>query len=164
RKLIVPKTVMARSRGETSVVSEPCIERGDHKFSFDTKKLKETSRLRMQGEDYYTPVKIITLAAPPSLRELAVDKAEPAYLYHRLQGGAQAPLKDKKQLFRGYPIAVVGEISTIDVPIGTDLVVKAVADRKLREPVRMRAPGVLGGGVGALIPSETVKLTGDGTT
>src|SRR5260370_24702936 len=104
------------------------------------KKLKETSRLRMKGEDYYTPVKIITLVAPPSVRGLSVDKEEPAYLYHRLQGGDQAPLKDKKQIFTNFAVSVVGEMSTIDVPIGTDVLVQAESDRKLREPVRIKAP------------------------
>jgi hypothetical protein len=160
RRLVVPEDVIARSRGETSVVSEPCIPQRYNKFSFDLNKLKETSRLRMQAEDYYTPVKLVTLVAPPSVRGLTVDKQEPAYLYHRLQDGEQGPLKDKKQGFRNFPITVVGEVSTIDVPIGTDLALRAEADRKLREPVRMKAPGSKD--TGAIVPDNTVQLAADG--
>ena len=89
RRLKFEVDVIARSRGETSVVSEPCIPQRFNKFSFDLNKLKETSRLRMQAEDYYTPVKLVTLVAPPTVRGLSVDKQEPAYLYHRLQDGEQ---------------------------------------------------------------------------
>jgi hypothetical protein len=160
RRLVVPGEVIARSRGETSVVSEPCIDQQYNKFSFDLGKLKETSRLRMQAEDYYTPTKLITLVAPPTVRGLSVDKLEPAYLYHRLQDGAQAPLKDRKQVFTNFSISVVGEVSTIDVPIGTDLVLRAQSDRKLREPVRMKAPG--GKATGAIVPDNTVQLAEDG--
>jgi hypothetical protein len=160
RKLVIPQEVKVISRGETSVVSEPCVAQRDNKFSFDLNKLKESARLRMRGEDYYTPAKLITLVAPPSVRRLSVDKDEPAYLYHRLQGGVQQPLKGQKQIFRDFAISITGELSTIDVPIGTDLVVKAQTDRKLREPVRIKAPA--GREPGAVVPDQTVMLAEDG--
>src|SRR5207253_4073858 len=123
-------------------------------------KLKESARIRMQGEDYYTPAKLITLVAPPSVRRLSVDKEEPGYIYHRLQGGAQEPLKGRRQIFSDYTISITGELSTIDVPIGSDLVLHAQTDRKLREPVRMRAP--VARDAGSVVPDQSVRLSADG--
>jgi hypothetical protein len=162
RKLVVLQEVRVIARGDTSVVSEPAIPERDRKFSFALDKLKESARLRMQGEDYYTPAKRITLVAPPSVRRLSVDKEEPAYLYHRLQGGAQEPLKEKRQHFQDYTISITGELSTIDVPLGTDLVVRAEADRKLRKPVRIVAPAARD--AGSLVPQEEIALGSDGQT
>src|SRR5205823_651394 len=106
RKLVIPKEVRVIARGETSIVSEPCIAERDNKFSFALDKLKESAELRMRGEDYFTPRnKRVTLVAPPGVRRLSVDKEEPAYLYHRLQGGEQGPLAGKKQVFRDYTVS-----------------------------------------------------------
>jgi hypothetical protein len=161
RKLEVPadKEVKVIARGDTSIVSEPCEMQTDRKFAFALRKLKETSRVRLQAADYYTPVKLITLVAPPSVRRLSVDKAEPAYLYHRLQGGEQGPLLGKKQIFNDYTVSITGELSTIDVPIGTDLVVRAQTDRKLRRPVRIKPPATRD--AGALVPELESVLVGD---
>ena len=46
------------------------------------------------------------------------------------------------------------------MPIGADLVLRAEADRKLREPVRMKAPGTKD--TGAIVPDNTVQLAADG--
>jgi hypothetical protein len=162
RKLIVPQEVHVIARGDTSVVSEPCIPERDRKFSFALDKLKESARLRMQGEDYYTPAKRITLVAPPSVRRLSVDKDEPAYLYHRLQEGMQAPLKGKRQHFEDYSVSITGDLSAIDVPLGTDLVVRAEADRRLREPVRIVAPATRD--AGSVVPDQSVELQTDRQT
>ncbi len=166
RKLTIPQTVRVIARGDTTVVSESCEplldnkKESTNKFSFALDKLKESARLRMKGEDYYTPAKLITLVAPPSVRRLSVDKEEPAYLYHRLQGGLQDALKGQKQLFRDYTVSITGELSTIDVPLGTSLVVRAQTDRKLRAPVRMKAPPARDAGV--IVPDQTVQLGSDG--
>jgi hypothetical protein len=161
RKLVIPEQVMVISRGETSIVSEPCSPHQDgRKFSFDLNKLKETSRVRMNGEDYYTPSKLITLVAPPGLKHLSVDKEEPAYLYHRLQAGEQVPLRGQKEVFRDYTVSITGALSEIKVPVGTNLVIRAEADRKLREPVRMKPPPGLD--KGGSVPDQSILLSGDG--
>lgn len=162
RKLVIPQEVKVIARGDTSVVSEPCVPQRDNKFSFALDKLKESANVRMRGEDYFTPVKHITLVAPPSVRRLSVDKDEPAYLYHRLQGGEQEPLKGRRQEFRDYTISITGELSTIDVPIGTNLTVRGEADRKLLAPVRIKAPPAHEAGV--IVPDQSVVLKEDGQT
>src|SRR5258708_1386370 len=50
-------------------------------------------------------------------------------------------------------------MSTIDVPIGTDVLVRAESDRKLREPVRIKAPAVRE--TGAVVPEQSVQLAAD---
>jgi hypothetical protein len=162
RKLELPAEVKVIARGETSIISKPADPQRDHKFTFSLDQLKETAKLRMQGEDYYTPAKLITLVAPPSVKRLSVDKEEPAYIYQRLQGGEQGPLKGLKQRFRDVTISITGELSTIDVPIGSDVVVHAETDRRLREPVRMKAPAARDArDAGVVVPDQTVLLGSD---
>jgi hypothetical protein len=161
RRLTVPQQVRIIARGDTTVLSETAdaLTDNEHKFIFPLDKLKESARLRVRGEDYYTPAKTITLVAPPSVRRLSVDKEEPAYIYHRIQGGLQDALAGKKQIFRDYTVSITGELSTIDVPIGTNLVVHAETDRKLRAPVRIKGPPVRDAGI--VVPDQTVQLGSD---
>src|SRR5205814_3600276 len=98
RRLTIPESVKVIARGDTSVISKRALDLGERKWAFALSELKESARLRMSAEDYYTPAKRITLVAPPSVRRLSVDKEEPAYLYHRIQGGVQEPLAGQKQL------------------------------------------------------------------
>ena len=103
------------------------------------------------------------IQVPPNcdltLGMVCVDKDEPAYLYHRLQGGEQIPLRGARQTFRDYTVSITGETSTIEVPIGSDLVVHAATDRKLQRPVRIEAPPSVE--TGAIVPDQIVHLADD---
>ena len=123
--------------------------------------LTESVRFTARGADYYTPYKKITLVPPPSIDVLTVDKEEPAYIYYRVQGEQQA-LKGKKQFFYGYTISNMGDASTISVPLGTNLVLHATADRPLKDGIRMRAPAQADDR-GATVPNVPVLLDAGGT-
>jgi hypothetical protein len=162
RKLVVPQYVEVHYRGANTKATEPCQALPDRKFSIGLANLKESVRFRVRGEDYYTPAKLITLVPPPSITKLTVDKEEPAYLHHRLQGGEQAPLKGKKQVYRDYAVSITGELSTIEVPLGTDLVIRAETDRKLKEPVRLTSAANREAGFAAATGNPTLNPDGKG--
>jgi hypothetical protein len=160
RKLEVPTAVDVHYRGENTKVSQPGEAKSDHKFSIGLGELQESVRFRVRGGDYWTRPRKITLVPPPSVIALHLDKEEPAYLYHRLQG-EQAPLKGKRQFLTDVPSSVTGDMSTIDVPYGASLTIKAKMDRPLKEEIRIRPPA---GGLkesGSLVPDVPVERAAD---
>lgn len=162
RHLEAPQRVMAYFRGDNAKITKELVDKVDNKYTVSLDELKESVRFRVRGDDYYTPVKKITLVPPPSLRRLAVDKKEPAYIYWRLQGD-QAKLKDMRQIFSDYTVSVDGDVSTIRVPIGTSLVLHAEADRKLKKDLRIRAP-LRSDESGSYVPERPPVLKDDGAT
>ena len=154
RKLVIPRSIQVYYRGESRKSESPHELQPDNKYSVGLGDLKESVRFTARGEDYYTPYKRITLVPPPSIKALAVDKEEPAYLYYRVQG-EQSALRGAKQLFNKYPVSVMGESSTIQVPLGANLVIHAETDRPLKAGIRMRAPAQTEER-GAVVPSVPV--------
>jgi hypothetical protein len=140
RRLEVPSEVYVYYRGKTTKSSSAHERQEGRKYSIGLGELKESVRFTVRGEDFYTPYKLITLVPPPSLTHLSLNKAEPAYIYWRLQGGDQTPLKGKKQRFHDVPVSITGEVSSIQVPLGTDLELIAHADRELKDGVRLAVP------------------------
>ena len=89
----------------------------------------------VQAEDYYTPRRTITLVPPPGLVGLGVQEDRPAYLYYRPDDATSlAFLRGKKQPFEERDVLQAGsEISRIDLPAGTDVVLTAKSDKVLKE-------------------------------
>ena len=139
RKLIIPQQIQVFYRGESKKSDHTHSLQPDNKYSVGLNDLTESGRFTVRGEDYYTPYKKITLVPPPSIELLTIDKKEPAYIYYRVQGDQKA-LKGKSQLFYGYPISVMGDSSTIQVPFGTDLVIRAGMDRPSSRTTSRCAP------------------------
>jgi hypothetical protein len=140
RQLALPDSVEVSYRGSKTKGRDSRQRLEDNKFAIGLNDLKESVRFRVRGEDYYTPARRITLVPPPSIAELAIDKEEPAYLYHRLQGDDQTPLRGKLQEVKNYAISTTGETSTIEIPLGGSVVLHARTDRKLRAPVLVKTP------------------------
>lgn len=160
RHLEIPKLIHVYYRGASTKSDHTHDLQPDNKYAVGLADLKESVRFTARGADYYTPYKKITLVPPPSIDLLTVDKEEPAYIYYRVQGEQKA-LKGKKQLFYGFPISVMGEASTVQVPLGTNLVVRAKTDRPLKDGIRMRAPAQTDDRV-ATVPNVPVVLAADG--
>jgi hypothetical protein len=156
RRLEIPQLIQVYYRGANTKSDHTHEIQPDNKYSVGLNDLKESVRFTARGADYYTPYKKITLVPPPSIEALTVDKEEPAYIYHRVQGDQKA-LKGKKQLFTGYPISVMGDSSTVQVPLGTNLVLHARTDRPLKDGIRMRAPAQADDR-GATVPGVPVAL------
>jgi hypothetical protein len=162
RQLKVPTEVRVNFRGKTTKSSNTQTVQEDHKYSIKLDQLKESVRFTVLGEDYYTPSLSITLVPPPAISHLSMTREEPAYLYYRLQGD-QMPLKGKKQVFRDVGVSITGETSTIQVPLGTNLELKAQADRDLRGDIRMLAPANREES-GSITPAGQVRLLEDKRT
>lgn len=160
RKLVIPEMVRVYYRGTNTKSDRPHEIQPDNKYAIGLNDLKESVRFTVRGEDYYTPYKRITLVPPPSIDALTIDKEEPAYIYYRIQGD-QYPLKGRKQLFFEYPISVMGDASTIQVPFGTNMTLQARTDRPLKDAMRLRAPAQADDR-GATVPKVPVELDADG--
>jgi hypothetical protein len=161
RRLKAPSVVQAFFRGKSSKASNPIKKEEFNKYTISLRELKESARVTVRGEDYYTPYKTITLVPPPGLIELTVDKSEPAYIYWRLIG-SQVPLKGKRQQFTGVPVGFTGEYVSLPVPAGTDLTLHAKVDRPLKPGIRLVAPAHRMFKNSVTLPTEVV-LSADGT-
>ncbi|HMF20471.1 MAG TPA: hypothetical protein VKE98_24895 [Gemmataceae bacterium] len=135
----------------------------DNTFYFPLSDLKESVRFTVRAADFATPMQNITLVPPPTIASLSMDKEEPAYIYYRLQGLDQTPLRGKKQIFKDVQAGVMGDVSTIHVPIGTNLTLTAKADRPVKKGIRMQKPAV-SEERGAILPKSEVVLQEDGQT
>jgi hypothetical protein len=162
RQLVIPRSISVNYRGKTTKSTNSHDVQEDQKYTISLADLKESVRFTVQGEDYYTPALAITLVPPPSISHLAVTKEEPAYLYYRLQGD-QAPLKGKRQQFRDVPVSITGESSSVQVPLGTSVVLTARTDRELRGGVRLAAP-TRREEPGSITPASEVRLQEDART
>jgi hypothetical protein len=135
RELVIPAQVEAKFTGATTSSEQTMPPGLNHEYSGTVSSLRESLRFTIRGEDYYTPARRIVVVPPPSLIELKVDEDQPAYLYHRLPfDGSADDLKGKKQQFTDRTVSLTGEKSSIQVPAGTDLVIKAKTDKPLQMP------------------------------
>jgi hypothetical protein len=108
-------------------------------FSCVLNDLKESVRFYVRGEDYYTyPSRKITLVPPPMLIRLERDEYVPAYLYHRTPAdGKLDDLKGQKQVKLNQPVSLTGSTSRLEIPSGTDMVLRGETDKELTE-IRIR--------------------------
>ncbi|MBI2804841.1 MAG: hypothetical protein HYX68_07665 [Planctomycetes bacterium] len=147
RKLAVPSRVDVVFRGEESGRSESIDKPNANKFTISLRELKDSTKFnfRARGEDFFTPKKSITLVGAPAPKGITIDKDEPAYIYHRLIGPDQTPLRGQKHLTRDLPLSFTGDTNTIDVALGSKLAVHVRIDRPLRKDraVFTRDPPVL---------------------
>ena len=133
RKLIIPQTVTVFSKGVTSKNEQMLPRQGDNQYSGTLSDLKESIRFTIQGEDYYTAARRITLVPPPTIIRLVRDEDQPAYLYYRIpRGASRADLKGKKQKLRDQEVSLTGDSSRFEVPAGTDVVLTAQTDKRLK--------------------------------
>lgn len=140
RKLVIPHDVRVVLKGAASQSEQTMQAREDNEFTVTLPELKESVRFTVRGEDYTTPPRKITVVPPPDLVEMTLDEDQPAYLYHRPpRGGTGADLKGLRQIFRGLPVSLTGERSSVDLPAGTDVVLTARTDKPLRERDGVRA-------------------------
>ena len=132
RRLEIPVNVEVLYRGATTSSEQTMPPGVDHEFSGTVSDLRESLRFTVRGEDYYTPYRRIIVVPPPGIVDLTVDEEHPAYLYHRvpLDGNAN-DLKGKKQVFLNRPVSLMGEKSTIQVPAGANLLLRARTDKPL---------------------------------
>jgi hypothetical protein len=134
RELEIPQEVTVYYKGATSRSDQTMQQLVGNEYA-GVPDLKESIQFTVRGRDYYTPPKRITVVPPPSIVELTLDEAQPAYLYHQPPSdGSKEDLRGKKQRFKDRPVSLTGDTSRVDVPVGTDVVLTAKTDKDLRKP------------------------------
>jgi hypothetical protein len=164
RKLRIPEAVYLLTRGVTTTGRTTLERVADNEFTGQFGELKEVGDLpweftfTVQGEDYFTAPRTLTVVAPPALIKLESHERRPAYLYYRVAPGKLAALRDQKQTFE--PRDVLdrsgNDVSRIEIPAGTDvtLVAQATKDLKSVQLLPRKTGGLVKG---------TVELTGNST-
>jgi hypothetical protein len=133
RELVIPREVLVYYKGETVKSEQTLKKQADNEYSGLLSDLKESVQFTANGEDYYTPYQKITIVPPPSLVYLAVGEEQPAYLHQRPPAGYEPSyLRGKKQFIPEHRVSLSGNASRIDVPAGTNVVLKGQADKPLR--------------------------------
>jgi hypothetical protein len=137
RKLQVPEVATLYYRGNTTSSQTTLQKLADNEYTGQFGDLKETVHFNVQGLDYYTATRQIVVVEPPVLESLTREEERPAYLYYRLNRGDNPDeLSGKKQQFETANVSLQGgEVSRIDVPIGTNLVLTARASKDLQSVV-----------------------------
>jgi hypothetical protein len=141
RKLRVPEAVYLLTRGPTTSGRTTLERAADNEFAGQFGELKEAGDLpwsftfTVQGEDYFTAPRPLTVVVPPALLRLESHERRPAYLYYRVAPGRLADLRGRKQAFE--PRDVLdrsgNDVSRVEVPAGTDVTLEAQAGKDLRD-------------------------------
>jgi hypothetical protein len=137
RELEIPQEVTVNYTGASSRSEQSLQKQVGNEYS-GLADVKETVRFTVRGRNYYTPPKWIRIVPPPSIVDLQIEEAQPAYLHHHPpRDGSAADLRGLKQIFPARPITLTGDTSRIDVPAGTDLVLTCKADKDLEDGISL---------------------------
>jgi hypothetical protein len=135
RELEIPQEVTVNYMGASSRSEQTLQKQVGNEYS-GLADVKETVRFTVRGKNYYTPSKWIRIVPPPSIVDLQIEEAQPAYLHHHPpRDGSAADLRGLKHVFPARPITLTGDTSRIDVPAGTDLVLTCKTDKELEHGI-----------------------------
>jgi hypothetical protein len=147
RKLKIPDEVVASFRGESKSFGPHPLEKTGtaNKWLLPLEELAESPRfkLRVRGENYFTPAKMLTLVPATQPKSITIDKEEPAYIYYRLDDMDQSPLRGKKVYTKALPQTTTGTSNVFEIPLGSSLTINVTTDRKLhpeRSAFTVQAP------------------------
>jgi hypothetical protein len=143
RKLDVPSAAVVNTYGEANKGRKSFSKREDNKYQVRLG-LTESVRFVVQGEDYYTPEKKITLVPRPRVRKLLTNRWEPAYIYYRMRGKPgdlrpQLALRGQKQRFREVPVSVADKEVYIELPAHSHIELACETTDLLKEKPRIEA-------------------------
>lgn len=156
RELVIPGNVEIYFKGASTRSQQTMTPGVDHEYAAAVSNLKESLRFTVRGEDYYTAPRWIIVVPPPTIQELTVDEAQPAYLFRY---GTREELSGKKENQPSRPISLTGDKSTVQVPAGTDLTITARIDKGLRSADGVRLLPAKGNAV----PNVPVEQADDHT-
>jgi hypothetical protein len=139
RKLTLPQQLVVRSWNDDGS-NEMTIDKGaDNEYSGAFSNLKVGHiQFQVRGEDFVTDTRRIDVLAAPTLTTLELIQEQPAYLFYRPLEQADPDrlgegVRSRKQLFKaknygGY----AGELVEVRVPAGTNVTIKATANKPLQ--------------------------------
>jgi hypothetical protein len=146
RALTIPTSADLVYKGRTTSGKSPMQRLADNEYSGTFGELRESITFTVQGEDYSTASRRVTVVEPPTLDTLTREEERPAYLYFRPGPGVKpTDIRGKKQKIAPIPVSLQGgEVSRIEPPAGTDLTLVAVASKDLKsvtlEPMKADKP------------------------
>jgi hypothetical protein len=148
RKLEIPDEALLIYKGNTTSSQTTMQRLADNEYTGQFGDLKETVTYYVKGLDYYTAAQKVVVVDPPALDDLVREEERPAYLYYRLRKDDNPDLlSGKKQIFQEARVSLQGgEVSRIDVPVGTNITLTATASKDLQsvtiEPHKSHKAGV----------------------
>jgi hypothetical protein len=87
----------------------------------------------VRGEDYITAKRTITVVELPRIEKLLSGEERPAYLSYRPSpDGKASDLRGKRQPFEGVQVSTAGDVTILEPPVGTSLVLEATCTKPLR--------------------------------
>ncbi|MFM7152086.1 MAG: hypothetical protein ACKO23_19845, partial [Gemmataceae bacterium] len=133
RKLVVPGEVSLEIRGLRSSSSSKMSRGLGNEYTGSLPELKESVTFTVRGEDYISPQRSITVVERPRVETLESMEERPAYLYYR-PGGATtaADLRGKRQPLEPMRLSVSGETTTLEVPAGTNVNLRAAISKPVK--------------------------------
>ncbi len=134
RKLIVPDVVTLTYKSVRSTSTSPMTRIAGNEYTGNFAELRESVTFTVQGEDYITPVRRITVVDRPRVGEMISEEEQPAYLFYRPTTelpasqlrGVRQKLKESKQ-------STTGDASVMDVPAGTNVKLTVKITKPLRK-------------------------------
>jgi hypothetical protein len=171
RILQVPQTVTLVYRGKTTNTRSrvPLKREAGNEYTGKFGDLTESVTFTVQGEDYSTASRRVTVVEPPVLETLTRIEERPAYLYYRTSKPQE--LHGQKQVFEETGVSLQGgDTSRIELPAGSNVVLTAVASKELTEvrivglkapEARARPVGPIGAGEQAPQPAARPAKAGD---
>jgi hypothetical protein len=134
RRLTIPSTVTLRYWSVSRTNGVTFSPMGGNEFSANFSEIEEDVTFIVNGEDYNTAPRTITVVERPQLEKLESQEERPAYLYYR-PGIATTPnvedIAGKRQMFAPLPVSISGEQTTLEPVIGTTLTLIGTATKKL---------------------------------
>ncbi len=128
RRLDVPPEVTYRYAGRRTGGSGKLGAKQNNLFEGEITGLKEDVLFVVRGADYESAARGIRLIPPPTLRRLAREQAEPAYLHHAPpQNEGYGVLENRLQKVAAKDLSLTGDRTVFVVPAGTELTITGEA-------------------------------------
>jgi hypothetical protein len=136
RKLIVPSKVRLVFWNAGTTKRMDLDPEAGNKFTSSWDEIDETTSYRVSGEDYVTRTYRFDVVERPQLEEMQSIEEHPAYLYYRPdpKGPTAQFLAGKLQPIKPIDLSVTGESTTVDVPTGSTVTIRAVCSKPLKTP------------------------------
>jgi hypothetical protein len=134
RQLMIPKDVTLTYSSVRSTSTNNMTPVAGNEYTGNFAELKESVTFTVQGEDYVTPKRTITVVERPRVETLESEEERPAYLYYRTSGDVTvADLRGQRQPLEPVKLSVSGDTTTLDVPAGTNVTLRATISKPLKQ-------------------------------
>ena len=138
RKLNLPTQVNLRYWSVSRTNNVTFNPGADNEYTASFGEIEEDVTFIVQGEDYSTAPRVITVVERPQLERLESQEERPAYLYYRPGINTTPNVEDiagKRQVFAPLAVSISGEQTTLEPVIGTSLTLIGTTTKRLTKVV-----------------------------